>query len=71
MTDEMAIDEIKGLLNANTLVDAVRNLREWRDSTAGLTPIASVDSEGHLRLAPLSVRQVMQLIAALENLTVK
>lgn len=69
MTDQQAIDEIKGLLGANTLIDALRTLREWRELIS-LKPIVSTDSSGMLHIAPLTVRQTMQLLAALEGLQV-
>lgn len=71
MSEEMMIDEIKGLLDANTLIDAVRILRELKESMAALKPIVSVDTERRLHFAPLTVRQTMQLMAALEKLTVQ
>lgn len=71
MTEQMMIDEIKGMLGANTLVDAVRILRELKESMAALKPIVSVDSEGRLHFAALTVRQIVQLMTALEGLTVK
>jgi len=71
MSEEMMIDEINGMLDANTLIDAVRILRELKESMAALKPIVSVDTEGRLHFAPLTVRQVVQLMAALEGLTIQ
>ena len=54
-------------LGANTMADA------W-SKVATLTahkPLVAVDAEGKLFFAPLSVRQVVQLMTALEGLTVQ
>ena len=71
MSEQMMIDEIKGMLDANTLVDAVRILRELKEDMAALKPIVSVDTEGRLHFAPLTVRQIVQLMTALQGLTVQ
>lgn len=70
MTEQQMIDEIKGTLDVDTLTDALRVLREMR-ANAALKPIVSVDDAGKLYFAPLTVRQIMQLMAALEGLTVQ
>ncbi len=54
-------------LGANTMADA------W-SKVATLTmhkPLVAVDAEGKLFFAPLTVRQIMQLMTALEGLTVQ
>ncbi len=54
-------------LGANTMADA------W-SKVATLTthkPLVAVDGDGKLYFAPLTVRQIMQLMTALEGLTVQ
>lgn len=67
ITAEQALDEVKGLLGANTTGDALRVLRELVQRQ----PLVWHDGQGKLGIASMTVRQVVQLVAALESLTVK
>jgi hypothetical protein len=70
MTDDEAVEQIKALLAANTLIDALRTLREWKEVVA-VRPIVWTGDDNALHVAPLTVRQTVQLITALEGLQVK
>jgi hypothetical protein len=70
MTDQEAIEQIKDVLGVNTLIDGLRKLREWRE-VVKVRPVVWTDDDNNLRVAPLTVRQTVQLIAALEGLQVR
>ena len=70
MTDDEAVDQIKALLDANTLIDALRTLREWKE-VVNVRPVVWTGDDNALHVAPLTVRQTLQLITALEGLQVK
>ena len=70
MTDDEAIEQIKALLDANTLIDALRTLREWKE-VVKVRPVVWTGDDNALHVAPLTVRQTVQLITALEGLQVK
>jgi hypothetical protein len=70
MTDDEAVDQIKALLDANTLIDALRTLREWKE-VIKVRPVVWTGDDNALHVAPLTVRQTLQLITALEGLQVK
>ena len=58
---------IMQLLGSETLADAYSKV----SALVAKTPIVATDPEGRLFFAPMNVRQIMQLITALEGLTVK
>jgi hypothetical protein len=70
MTDDEAVDQIKALLDANTLIDALRTLREWKE-VIKVRPVVWTGDDNALHVAHLTVRQTLQLITALEGLQVK
>jgi hypothetical protein len=70
MTDDEAIEQIKALLGANTLIDALRTVREWKE-VVKVRPVVWTGDDNALHVAPLTVRQTLQLITALEGLQVK
>ena len=57
----------KDIMDDNQQRDIVNSQPE--EPAEALRPIVSVDAEGRLRVAPLTVRQIVQLIAALEGRT--
>ena len=63
--DYMAM--IQAELGVTSSVDAYNRVKEL----ASLRPVVWHDGKGGLTVAPLTVRQVFQVIAALEGLTVK
>jgi len=58
---------IMQLLGSETMADAYSKV----SALVAKTPIVATDPEGRLFFAPMNVRQIMQLITALEGLTVK
>lgn len=70
MSEQEMIEQIKTIMDANTLIDAMRTAAEWK-ALVSLKPVIWTDSAGALHVAPLTVRQTMQVIAALEGLKVQ
>lgn len=70
MTEPEMIEEIKRVLEVNTLIDGLRRLREWKE-VVKVRPVVWTDADNNLRIAPLTVRQTVQVIGALENLQVR
>jgi len=66
-TPDDYMQQIMDLLGVTSSVDAFNRVKELHDAK----PIIWTDSAGKLSIAPLTVRQIMQLIAALEGLTVR
>jgi hypothetical protein len=68
ITDEQLIDEIKGLLNATTLTDAVRNLREL----TSVKHLVWLDDKGQLHLAQgVSIGEWWQIGQAIQSYRTK
>ena len=61
------VGQIVTLTKANTLTDAVQRVQELVD----VRPLVWLGADNSMHVAPLSVRQIMQIITALEGLTVK
>ena len=61
------LEQIMALLGVTSSVDAYNRVKEM----AALRPVVWHDKQGRLGVAPMTVRQVVQVIAALEGLTVK
>lgn len=71
MTNEQLIDELCGLMAVKDGDEALAQVRIMRDRNLQLAqPLVWQDAAGVLHVAPLTVRQTMQLIAALESLPV-
>lgn len=67
MTDTQAFEEIAGILGATTPGEAVQRVR---DLTA-IKRLVGVDNAGRLVVTPgLTVKQISQLVVALEGLTI-
>lgn len=61
------MQQIMDLLGVNTSADAFERVKDMRDAK----PIVTVDATGRINIASgLTVRQVYQVIAALENVKV-
>ena len=58
---------IMQLLGSDTMADAYSKV----SALVARKPLVVMDAEGRLYIAPLTVRQVMQIMTALEGLTVK
>ena len=58
---------IMQLLGSETMADAYSKV----SALVAKTPIVATDATGKLYFAPMNVRQIMQLMTALEGLTVK
>ena len=61
------MEQIMAELGVTSSVDAYNRVKDL----AALRPVVWHDGQGRLSVAPLTVRQVVQVIAALEGLTVK
>lgn len=71
MTNEQIIDELCGLMAVKDGGEALAQVRIMRDRNLQLAqPLVWSDAGGVLHVAPLTVRQIMQLITALESLQV-
>ena len=71
MTDEQILDELRGLMAAETNAEALAAVRTMRDRNLHLAqPIVWQDTAGTMHVAKLTVRQVVQVIGALEGLQV-
>jgi hypothetical protein len=70
MTEQEMVEQIKALVGANTLIDAMRTIQEWKE-VVKVRPVVWTGEDNALHVAPLTVRQTVQLITALEGLTVK
>jgi hypothetical protein len=72
MTPEQMLDELCGMANAATPADALEAVRSAVARNAQIAqPLVYLDPAGKMNVAPLTVRQIMQIIAALEGLQVK
>ena len=67
ITAQQAIEELTGILNCDTPGEVVARAREL----AAVTPLVWHDERNGIHVAPLTVRQIVNLIAALEGLTVR
>lgn len=67
MTNDQLFDELSALLQVDDPGEIIAAVREF----SGLRPLVWTDSANGLHVAPLTVRQVVQIIGALEGLTVK
>lgn len=61
------LEQIVALLQVTSSVDAYNAVKELTD----LRPLVWLDASNGLRMSPMTVRQIVQLITALEGLTVK
>lgn len=72
MTPEQILDELCGMMAAETPAEALEAVRTMRDRNMQIAqPLVYLDPAGKMNVAPLTVRQVMQIVNALEGLQVK
>lgn len=72
MTPEQMLDELCGMMNAETPADALEAVRSVvARNTQIAQPLVFIDPDGKLTVTISTVRQAMQLITALEGLQVK
>ena len=63
LTAEQALDELKGILSAETAADVVRAVR----STAERKPLVWTDQQGKIHFAPMTFRAMQRLQETLQQ----
>lgn len=72
MTPEQILDELCGMMAAETPAEALEAVRAMRDRNMQIAqPVVYIDPAGKMNVAPMTVRQINTVIAALEGLQVK